>query len=108
MKPTPLLRSFWTSPLSHTAVELSDLRPTWSAEFIPLPAGLPVPWGSGLKSALLNSTAVPLTPLPSDGRGRKFVTAGKRPLSSDFHSAAVCRFPLLGERARVRASLGPD
>ena len=41
-----------------TAVELSQLRRTWSAEFIPLPADLHVPRGGGLKSALLNSTAV--------------------------------------------------
>src|SRR5206468_7624419 len=41
-----------------TAIELSELLRTWSAEFIPLPAHLRVPWGSGLKSALLNSTAV--------------------------------------------------
>src|SRR5947207_16015009 len=44
----------------NTAVELSLLRRTWSAEFIPLPADLPVPRGGGLKSALLNSTAVGL------------------------------------------------
>src|SRR5436190_21104941 len=41
-----------------TAVELSQLLRTWSAEFIPLPADLHVPRGGGLKSALLNSTAV--------------------------------------------------
>src|SRR5213079_305154 len=41
-----------------TSVELSQLRRTWSAEFIPLPADLHVPRGGGLKSALLNSTAV--------------------------------------------------
>src|SRR5947208_9043652 len=41
-----------------TAVELSQLRRTWSAEFIPLPADLHVPRGGGLKSALLNSTAL--------------------------------------------------
>src|SRR5205814_9047210 len=41
-----------------TAGELSQLRRTWSAEFIPLPADLHVPRGGGLKSALLNSTAV--------------------------------------------------
>src|SRR5438045_2487151 len=41
-----------------TAVELSQLRRTWSAEFIPLPADLHVPRGGALKSALLNSTAV--------------------------------------------------
>src|SRR5438874_11680986 len=40
-----------------TAVELSQLRRTWSAEFIPLPADLHVPRGGGLKSALLNSRA---------------------------------------------------
>src|SRR5438045_5259694 len=44
--------------LGRTAVELSQLRRTWSAEFIPLPADLHVPRGGGLKSALLNSTAV--------------------------------------------------
>src|SRR5205814_9910061 len=41
------------------AVELSQLRRTWSAEFIPLLADLHVPRGGGLKSALLNSRAVP-------------------------------------------------
>src|ERR1043166_4170186 len=41
-----------------TAVELSELRRTWSAEFIPLPADLAEPEGGGRKSALLNSTAV--------------------------------------------------
>src|SRR5256885_11988568 len=41
-----------------TTVELSQLRRIWSAEFIPLPADLHVPRGGGLKSALLNSTAV--------------------------------------------------
>src|SRR6266581_3516794 len=49
-------------PSGSTAVELSELRQTWSAEFIPLPADLRVPRGSGLKSALLNSTAVPSGP----------------------------------------------
>src|SRR5437763_1029963 len=53
-------------PLTPTAVELSQLRQTWSAEFIPLPADLHVPRGGGLKSALLNSTAVQPGPLPSD------------------------------------------
>src|SRR5438045_4466013 len=48
--------------LGRTAVELSQLRRTWSAEFIPLPADLHVPRGGGLKSALLNSTAVPPAP----------------------------------------------
>jgi len=48
-----------------TAVELSQLRRTWSAEFIPLPADLHVPRGGGLKSALLNSTAVLPGPLPA-------------------------------------------
>src|SRR5438093_9246268 len=38
--------------------ELTELRRTWSAEFIPLPADLRVPRGSGLKSALLKPTAV--------------------------------------------------
>src|SRR5438552_3643211 len=47
-----------------TAIELSGLLRTWSAEFIPLPAHLRVPWGSGLKSALLNSTTVHPDPLP--------------------------------------------
>src|SRR5438477_3743976 len=57
-----------------TAVELSLLRRTWSAEFIPLPADLHVPRGGGLKSALLNSTAVP-RPSPRSslaGRGRNW------------------------------------
>src|SRR5438552_17881291 len=49
-----------------TAIELSELLRAWSAEFIPLPAHLRVPWGSGLKSALLNSTAV------GPGRGGTF------------------------------------
>src|SRR5437667_2475701 len=52
-----------------TAIELSELLRTWSAEFIPLPAHLRVPWGSGLKSALLNSTAV--------GSGRGGVRASR-------------------------------
>src|SRR5437867_10305511 len=63
----PLRGSVWSAwsllPLSHavhgeSAVELSELRWTWSAEFIPLPAEWRGPEGSGLKSALLNSTAV--------------------------------------------------
>jgi len=41
-----------------TAVESSKLRWTRSAEFIPLPPDSPSPQGRGLKSALLNSTAV--------------------------------------------------
>src|ERR1051326_494708 len=43
--------------IKGTAFELSKFRWTWSAKFIPLPAHLRVPRGSGLKSALLNSTA---------------------------------------------------
>src|SRR5437773_11638622 len=62
-----------------TAVELSKLRRTWSAEFIPLPADLPVPWGSGLKSALLNSTAVRSGPLKSDRRARTVVRRSAYP-----------------------------
>src|SRR2546423_13566188 len=61
--------SRWSPVYSPTAVELSQLRRTWSAEFIPLPADLHVPRGGGLKSALLNSTAVPLTP-PRRGTGQ--------------------------------------
>ena len=49
-------------PPAPTAIELSELLRTWTAEFIPLPAHLRVPWGSGLKSALVNSTAVPPAP----------------------------------------------
>src|SRR5437899_13011812 len=41
-----------------TAIELSELRQDRSADFSPLPAVLGGPEGSGLKSALLNSTAV--------------------------------------------------
>src|SRR5438552_17905557 len=66
-----------------TAIELSELLRTWSAEFIPLPAHLRVPWGSGLKSALLNSTAVHPGPLPSDGRGRIVPRATADPTSLD-------------------------
>src|SRR5438552_9276648 len=53
-----------------TAIELSELLRTWSAEFVPLQAHLRVPWGSGLKSALLNSTAVPPAP-PRSGVARR-------------------------------------
>ena len=42
----------------------SELRLTWSADFSPLPADLAQPGGGGLKSALLNSTAVRPGPLP--------------------------------------------
>src|ERR1043166_570173 len=51
-----------------TAIELSELRWTWSAEFIPLPADLAEPEGGGLKSALLNSTAVHPGPLRESGK----------------------------------------
>src|SRR5438477_8117533 len=54
-----------------TAVELSLLRRTWSAEFIPLPADLHVPRGGGLKSALLNSTAMLPDPPPVTSRGER-------------------------------------
>ena len=58
----------WRRGPGSTAIELNELLRTWSAEFIPLPAHLRVPWRSGLKSALLNSTAVPPTP-PRRGTG---------------------------------------
>ena len=44
--------------MQGTAVELSELRWTWNAEFIPLPADLRELEGSGLKSTHLNSMAV--------------------------------------------------
>src|SRR5947208_7841656 len=56
-----------------TAVELNQLRRTWSAEFIPLPADLHVPRGGGLKSALLSSTAV------GSGRGELAVNTAQKP-----------------------------
>ena len=65
----------WPVPLlggvRGTAVELSQLRGTWSAEFIPLPADLHVPRGGGLKSALLNSTAVGPSPARDERASRK-------------------------------------
>src|SRR5437762_12018355 len=50
--------TFADPPPAPTAVELSELRGTWSADFSPLPADLAKPEGGGLKFALLNSTAV--------------------------------------------------
>ncbi len=53
-----------------TAIELSELRQKWSADFSPPPAVLGGPERSGLKSALLNSTAgPPLTPSPGPTAG---------------------------------------
>src|SRR6266566_8963836 len=58
-------RRVWLFPLPSdgrgsgcTAIELRELRQDRSADFSPLPAVLGGPEGSGLKSALLNSTAV--------------------------------------------------
>ena len=65
-RPSPL--SIALTP-TLTAVELSELRRTWSAEFMPLLSDLPEPEGSGVKSAHFNSKAVPPTHLPSDERG---------------------------------------
>jgi len=59
-----------SEPLLPTAIELSELRQKWSANFSPLPAVLGGPERSGLKSALLNSTAgPPLTPSPGTTAG---------------------------------------
>src|SRR6266536_5048479 len=55
-------RSPSSRPSPPTAVELSELQRTWSADFSPLPEELPQPEGGGLKSALLNSRAVPSPP----------------------------------------------
>ena len=59
----------------------SELRLTWSADFSPLPADLAQPGGGGLKSALLNSTAVhpglSLMSLPGDHDPRNW-SAGVR------------------------------
>src|SRR5207248_6388925 len=65
------------SPFIPTAVELSQLRRIWSAEFIPLPADLHVPRGGGLKSALLDSTAVPFIPLPARCTSLACTSAGR-------------------------------
>jgi len=48
-----------------TAIELSELREDRSADFSPLPAVLHGLERGGLKSALLNSTAVHPDPLPA-------------------------------------------
>src|SRR6266550_1864621 len=64
-------------PPAPTAIELSELRQDRSADFSPLPEVLAGPERGGLKSALLNSMAVP--PVPPE--------EGSKP--SDTH----CRFP---------------
>src|SRR6266446_754264 len=53
------------SPPGSTGIELSELQQERSADFSPLPAVLAGPERGGLKSALLNSMAVP----PRRGRG---------------------------------------
>ena|ERR1041385_5610069 len=83
-----------------TGIELSRLRWTWSAEFIPFPADFPVPWASGLKSALLNSTAVGL------GRGA-FNKIGLRSLTLSSCAGGGVDFVLPGGRcSKMRPATG--
>src|ERR1044071_2462992 len=65
----------------------TELRWTWSAEFIPLPADLPEPEGGGLKSALLTPTAVQPESLP---QARVTPAAAiRRESNAEFQHASV-------------------